>query len=421
MSSKDIKPYLAELNPEQAYAALRLWESDKSALQVIAGAGSGKTTTLVASVLAAIDAGFVASRIAIITFSRKAAYELKERLAKQNVKVGYAGTMHALAWKLLRSLGAKEKILLHQQSIRANILRNLFAEYKNVPDAILLSRQFLSTEKYAQGDSLYAQYLTQNGFIDFDTMISRATKNNAGKDLFDAVFVDEFQDTSPDQVSFIESLGAKKLFAVGDDWQSIYRFRGADVSLTRDFGRRFKNFERVYLVKNYRSQKYIVKLGNKIIRESKTYVKKKLEAIHKKQKKPVLFFTSKTTKVEDAWKDFLVYARKKLAFLTEESVHVLVRTNHVRIKLERNKPNNFEVMTIHKSKGLEFDNVIVFGIAEHLMPHRDNDLDEEVRILYVALTRARHFLGFVGWEKSDGTQRSAFLEPLVHHAKLVYI
>lgn len=411
----------ATLNPEQRSAATRLWKSQDSALQLIAGAGSGKTTTLVAATFGAIEAGFQAERIAVITFSRRAAHELRERFVKYNFTVGYCGTMHALAWRLLRESGSKQKILLHAVQARGRIARALFPGFAHIPEHVLLSGGFLSDAEEKQLDDTYTEKLKQTNQIDFDGMIAQATRLGAGAGRFDVLLVDEFQDTSPDQIAFIRSLAPQKLFAVGDDWQSIYRFRGADVAISQDFPKHFTGAARAYLVKNYRSGKSIVRLGNRTIRESKGYVKKKLAATHPTFHKPVLFFAPDTESPEKAWNHFLEKMPLKFGFLNSQKLHILVRTNSIRLLLEKQKPENVEILTIHKSKGLEFDNVIVFGIAEHLLPHRDNDFDEEVRILYVALTRARRFLGFVGWEKESGTGRSAFLPLLMRQCKLVYL
>lgn len=417
LSLADLK---GKLNPEQLAAATRLWTSNKAALQVIAGAGSGKSTTLVAAVFAAVDAGFTPERIAVITFSRRAAHELTERFTAQNFTPGYCGTMHALAWRLIRATGSRPRLILHAERIRGEIARRLFPELAHIPEKILLSGTFLNSEARARLQNQYAARLEANNEIDFDTMIARATASGMGSGKFDVVLVDEFQDTSPDQVVFINSLMPQKLFVVGDDWQSIYRFRGADVSITRDFTQQFAASERAYLVSNYRSGKSIVRLGNRVIRESGTYVKKKLRPTHPRYHKPVLFFAPDAEKSETVWMRYLAAYAKNAPHLKNEKVTVLVRTNGIRLELERHKPENFEILTIHKSKGLEFDNVIVFGVAEHLLPHRDNDFDEEVRILYVALTRARRYLGFVGWER-NGMARSAFLPLLMRKCRLIYI
>ena len=409
----------AALNKEQLLAATALWQGDADALQVIAGAGSGKTTTLVAAVFAAVEAGYKPERIAVITFSRRAAHELKERFAAKQLIPGYCGTMHALAWKFIRAEENPPRLLLNAEKERGRMARELFPEFGHIPEQILLSGDFLDTDQREKLAHAYAGLLARENKIDFDGMITRATQAEPGNGKFDAVLVDEFQDTSPDQVAFIRSLRAQKLFVVGDDWQSIYRFRGADVAITQNFLRHFDNARRVYLVQNYRSGKPIVKLGNRVIRSSRVYVKKQLKATHPAYSKPTLFFAAEAVSPENVWVGFLAAWRRKFPE-PQAKTTVLVRTNAIRLLLEKNKPDNFEILTIHKSKGLEFDNAVVFGVAEHLLPHRGNDADEEIRILYVALTRAKRFLGFVAWEK-NGQGRSVFLPLLMRECRLVYI
>lgn len=409
----------AGLNKEQRLAATALWQGNENALQVIAGAGSGKTTTLIAAVFAAVDAGYKPERIAVITFSRRAAHELAERFAAKELAPGYCGTMHALAWKLIRAEENPPQLLRNAETERGRLARALFPEFAHIPEQILLAGDFLDAEQKTKLAQTYTDFLARENKIDFDGMITGATRARLGSGKFDAVLVDEFQDTSPDQVAFIRSLAAQKLFVVGDDWQSIYRFRGADVSITQNFLRHFDNARRVYLVQNYRSGKPIVKLGNRVIRSSAVYVKKQLKATHPTYNKPTLFFAAAAAGPESVWSGFLAAWRQKFTG-PQAKTTVLVRTNAIRLLLEKNRPENFEILTIHKSKGLEFDNAVVFGIAEHLLPHRGNDADEEIRILYVALTRAKRFLGFVGWE-SNGQGRSPFLPLLMRECRLVYI
>jgi len=406
-----LNEHTINLNPEQRAAAEFLWKSHTRALQLIAGAGSGKTSTLIAAAMSAVKNGIAADKIAVITFSRRAANELKERFSKAEISLGYCGTMHALAWKILRRRGDKRQIQRHSEHVRGELARQLFSEFAHIPTHILTSRGFLSNEKVATLEEHYAAFLNEHQRLDFDTMIREAIPI-ADTTRFDTVLVDEFQDTSPDQVEFIKSLKPQKLFVVGDDWQSIYRFRGADVTITQNFADHFSESERLFLRKNYRSDKAIVRLGNRAIKLSKHYVRKKLSATHPKKLKPMLYFTPKSEKVEDVWHQFI-------AKYPAQKTTVLVRTNAIRELLEKNKPDYCDILTIHKSKGLEFDNVVVFGVAEHLIPHRENDYDEEVRIFYVALTRAKKSISFVAWQSGD--KHSAFLPFLMRHSKLVYI
>lgn len=418
---------IPSLSPEQHEAATCLWNNNIPALQVIAGAGSGKTTTLAAAAASAIAAGFSPGRIAIITFSKRAAGELSERLGQNRVQVGYCGTMHALAWRLIRQNnpnGLPPKIMKHPLLVKGKLARELFPEYGYIPEHIILGRGFLTVYQQRHLTMEFENALKRLNQVDFDMMIKSAKLGNLGQGLFDVVMVDEFQDTSPDQVEFIRSLNPRKLFVVGDDWQSIYRFRGAEVAVTRDFQAYFPGARRVYLKQNYRSGKAIVHLGNRAIRISREFLRKNLSATRKTLERPVLFFASERDRISEVWQAFLQFVRgsrhgQALAILNAKKVAVLVRTNALRLELEKSKPENFEILTVHKSKGLEFDNVVVFGIAEHNMPHRENDFDEEVRILYVALSRARNFLGFVGWEKAG--HRSRFLPFLMRRCRLIYI
>lgn len=411
-----------QLNKEQANAAAHLWRSDCHALQIIAGAGSGKTTTLTAAILGAIQAGYPAARIATLTFSRRAAHELKERLSQHGCTPGFCGTIHALAWKLIRQAKNPPRLIKHAGTFRAEIARQLFPQYEHVPEKILLRGNFLSGGDLGHLNKEYRSRLDTRNLIDFDGMISRASIGSLGLGLFDVVFVDEFQDTSPDQFQFIQSLQARKYFVVGDDWQSIYKFRGAEVELSRNFKKLMPSSEKMYLVKNYRSGRNIVRLGNGMIRRSRDYVKKRLKATRSSDARIVCFHT-RAENATAAWQKWLAALTSKsmperLLQKMGEKLVVLVRTNAQRLLLESNKPANWEILTIHKSKGLEFDNVLVFGIAEHSIPHRDNDFDEEVRILYVALTRARKFLGFVAWENRDA--RSVFLPYLMRKTQVSY-
>ncbi|MFZ5630796.1 MAG: UvrD-helicase domain-containing protein [Spirochaetota bacterium] len=407
--------YSAQLNAEQRAAAERLWKSPVPALQLIAGAGSGKTTTLVAAICAAVDHGFATDRIAVISFTRKSARELSDRLAAAGIRPGYCGTIHALAWRLLKAAGNPPRLLVHPEMARSQVIRKSVAGLGHIPERLLARPGFLSVADSQRVALDWRAFLDSQHLTDFDSMVSRASGLPQIAGLFDAIFIDEFQDTSPDQVDFALALAPRKLFVVGDDWQSIYRFRGADVSVSRQFPQLVPGAERMFLVKNYRSSRQIVALGNRTIRQSKVFVHKSLRPTIGAAQKPVVYLTE-AADMREAWRSFLVHLQATPRI--PRPLTLLVRTNAQRRLLEPLLPAGCEVMTIHKSKGLEFDHVLVFGIAEHSMPHRENDPDEEVRILYVALTRARRFLGFVGWEQNE--RRSPFLPFLLKHCTLQY-
>jgi superfamily I DNA/RNA helicase len=411
-------PPQSRLNSRQLDAATRLWSTPLKALQVVAGAGSGKTSTLIAAVEEAARQNFQPQRMAILTFSRRAAHELRDRLEVKNIRVGYCGTIHALAYRLLKDSGRTFSILKDSAALRASWLRQRHPHFEHLPTRVLARREFLTGDDASEWNTFFESYLFEHALLDFDSLVTAATRLPGLTGRFETVFVDVFQDTSPDQADFIRSLNAAKYFVVGDDWQSIYAFRGADVSLTRNFKSLFAGSDRVFLLHNYRSARHIVKLGNRAIRLSGDFVKKRLKATRSSAAKPVFFFARAET-AGAVWQKFLnkYLSLNKLPGVAD--LTVLVRTNALRRLIEAEAPEGLQVMTIHKSKGLEFDNVIVFGIAENSMPHRDNVYDEEVRLLYVAMTRARHFLGFVGWE--NGQSRSKFIPFLMRHCRLIYL
>lgn len=400
---------------EQQRAASLLWNKAPTALQLIAGAGSGKTTTLVNAVLQAQQHYARQSEIAVITFTRKAAYEMRERLAKADGQAGFIGTIHALAYRLLKH-DAQFSLLRNGDHIKATLLRNLLPSYAHIPVRFLLTSALLSDADKLKLEQAYQNYKNQHNYKDFDDLISMASTKPEFRHLYKVVFVDEFQDTSPDQVAFIQNLAAKKLFVVGDDWQSIYKFRGADVSITVNFNTYFPGATRLFLTKNFRSTSQIVRLGNKAIRLSSQFVKKKLVSHHGRGPAPRLFLAKSANPPFDAARSYQDWRIKK----GDGSARTfLVRTNLLRAGLEPLLLPGDTISTIHSAKGLEFDAVTIYGVAQHILPHRDGDFDEETRLFYVAITRARKHLDFVAWE--DGTQYSPYLPFLVKHCRLRYI
>ena len=413
------------MTQEQKLAANFLWQnSQRKALQVIAGAGSGKTTTLIAAVSSYAQCNGNTNKICLITFTKKAAQEMKERLNKQNISVGFIGTMHALAYQMIRkSKTTTLTIITDSDKICRELIQDKYQELRYIPTEFLLSNEYAQHPQVITLMQDYAHYKEERNLYDFEDLILKSTQLlnlNTIKNPYPIVLVDEFQDTSPSQLKLIQAMRSEKLFVVGDDWQSIYKFRGADISIMANFTKTIEGGARLFLTKNFRSQKKIVKLGNQAIQLSKNYIKKKLTSHYKSAQRPVcLIFNEKAytkNSLQQQWETVASWNQKR-NFCTNPTI--LVRTNIDQHKLRKVIPEKFPIITLHSAKGLEFEDVIIWGIQNTNMPHRWGDLDEEIRLLYVGITRAKSNLQFIAIEEAK--KSSYFLGFLVSQCKISYL
>ena len=401
------------MTEEQEKAAAYLWKNEKTqTLQLIAGAGSGKTTTLLKSLENFEKNSHVSGKVCLITFTKKAALEMQERLSKAQITADFVGTMHSLAYDML----AKQKksnlnIIQDSNQIYDQLIKERYPDLRYIPAEFLFYGEMSLKPEVLELKESYKNYKKEKQLYDFDDLILEAAdflKQGIITSPYKAVLVDEFQDTSPSQLEFIRGLNPKKLFVVGDDWQSIYKFRGADVSISINFAKHFENVQRLFLTKNFRSQKRVVQLGNQTIRLSREYISKKLTSHYKAGLKPVCHIIQKKRGQKDSlktnWEKLIKWNQKKNY---GSAFTILVRTNKEKNALEEIVPSDFQVLTIHSSKGLEFEHVIIWGIAEGNIPHRWGDLDEETRILYVGITRAKLSLQFIA--KDEENKNSFFL------------
>lgn len=400
-----------------------LYNSDKPALQLIAGAGSGKTGTIIEAAALAAKRYTSASKIGMVTFTRKAAAEMKERLVSRGIVGVYTGTMHSLAFRLASRSGLIRGTLLENDfELKQQVLRDLCPEFSHIPAEIVLGGKILSEQDVRRFNEEYQVRKKNLQQFDFDDLIMKVAHCPPEQPPFEVLFVDEFQDTSPDQVEFIKALNAKRVICVGDDWQSIYKFRGADVRVSLNFNHAFPRYDKLFLTENFRSQKRIVKLGNKAIRLSSQYVKKRLTSHFKAADKPALFIQrlNREADLAEILQNYYKKIEKERKRRTiETGITFLVRTNYILQKLKPFLRSSDTILTIHSAKGLEFEQVTVFGIAEHILPHRWGDEDEETRLLYVAITRARQKLHFVAWAEIRSNSR--FLPFLAKECKTFYL
>lgn len=406
---------------------------------VLAGAGAGKTKTLVEKVVNIIrQTDVLPENILILTFSRKAAEEIKSRII---INAGgfadkiISGTFHSFCLYLLKNYGDSfmeisgysifPEIIDDQQSekILNDIIKNNKEKLNGLPFNMIYgfiqSRKFLkkhtvnkleSTGILNEIDNIITGYGTikkEKALIDFDDMMQMAIlllgkyseiRNDIQK-RFSYVFVDEFQDTSEDNFRLLKMILSDNpnLFAVGDDFQSIYGFRGSSMNYIINPGRYFSGTRKHVLGINYRSKKEIVALAEKFIRKNKNRSSKKLKSA--KGSGSVI----KAEFVRDMDEEAL-YIDRLLNSIDSRNIAVLYRNNFQGELLKQKlciDESRVQLMTMHASKGLEFETVIIAGLSDKIIPDRSSDLEEERRLLYVAITRAEINLYLIFYLKDD--------------------
>lgn len=263
----------------------------------------------------------------------------------------------------------------------------------------------------------YKKYCINKSYLDFNDLITTSIslfKNNKDiarhyRNRFNYILVDEFQDVNNLQVELLKLLltSRNKLFCVGDDWQSIYGFRGSNPEYILNFETHFKNAGIIKLNLNYRSTQNIVEAGNEVIRKNKYRVDKQMTAIKKSARKIVVYSGNDLAEnVEYATKEVKKllkegYAGDDILFLYRRSKMFSEYRNRFRREKIR-----IQAKTIHAAKGLEAKIVFIVGLKEgyggfpdiwlkdrlfQVIKKANHDLllEEERRLFYVAVTRAR--------------------------------
>ena len=284
----------------------------------------------------------------------------------------------------------------------------------------------------------YQEALASAGEIDFHDMINRATdlvETGRYRSPFGYILVDEFQDISPSRARLLKALldnspGAQ-LFAVGDDWQAIYRFGGSDIAVMREFGDHFGAFERIDLATTFRCADRIAAVATDFVLRNPAQIRKTVRATRKADRPAVyigLPCEQELSLLKEALDRIAEDARRHGG--TSE-VLLLGRYRHLRPlnldALPKQYPGlRFTWMTVHRSKGLEADYAVILGLCsgKHGFPVEIADdplLDlvlaapeahpnaEERRLLYVAITRARRQAFLL----ADGGPPSEFVTELI--------
>jgi ATP-dependent DNA helicase UvrD/PcrA len=516
----DAEKILAGLNPEQRAAV----ETTRGPLCIIAGAGTGKTTTITRRIAWQVASGaFAPEHIVAVTFTDKAAGELRGRLRVLGVDGVRASTFHSAALALLRHFeGDPGRILASKALLLRRIGNSLPGAFRFRPAGDLATEiEWAKNRRVTPGtyhDRLgeheppiprdlmgrvfgeYERRKAADGLIDFEDLLERAVRLLEGNDSVRAAVherrraftVDEYQDVNLLQQSLLDLwLGERdELCAVGDDYQAIYSFTGASAEWLLALPRRFPNVHVVRLERNYRSTPQVLELANRLVPRlrgaPKTLattspggpapivapgldVAQHVRELHAAgvplEEMAVLVRTNaRTSEFEEAFHEAVIpfqgasllardAARQllkalrgrhgpaadvvrelavaqgllaeipeklgereqtrqadlaRLVRLAEEfdgEVDGFVALLHERFGESAGR--GVHLLTLHRAKGLEWEAVFLPRVEEGELPVRRGDVEEERRLFYVGLTRAKTHL-LVTWEGKP----SRFLDEL---------
>lgn len=327
---EDSKNYLQGLNPAQREAVETLY----GPLLVIAGAGSGKTKTLVCRMAHLVEKGIPPEKILLLTFTRRAAREMIERaslLLKKDFHKVTGGTFHSLCHTMLRQYGsligyspnftlldrtdAEDLFNLLKTGLglsdgkkrfpKKDTLASLYSKILNQEKSLeeLLASEYPQFLEFLPDIQRlfveYKIYKKEHQLMDYDDLLLNwleilknypQIREEMGK-RFNFIMIDEYQDTNTLQGEIIRYMASnhQNVMVVGDDSQSIYRFRGANYRNIFDFPKIFPQTKIIKLEQNYRSTQPILDLANVIIANSKIKYTKTLFTLKKEGAKPVLF------------------------------------------------------------------------------------------------------------------------------------
>ena len=443
----DAEGILHGLNQDQRAAVLHDHEKNAQLL-ILAGAGSGKTSVLTKRIQYRIAMGVNPENILALTFTAKAASEMRERVQKlfPGAPVRLC-TFHSLALYMLKQkIGARfayelvgfSKPPVPQESPAEDFMENLVRQKIS---ARQLDREHLFDDSLplslnSRLEKMRASVL-ESGQVVFEDLIYLAIRLLEGHEdareyfhrQWTEILVDEYQDINPSQYRMVKALlgERKSLFVVGDDDQAIYGFRGADIGNINRFCEDFKESSLIRLEWNYRSTSNILHLANEIFENKPLRLRKVLRAgnpngshgnpLFKENRKPEVWVSENP--VEEMMKIICKIKELRQAYdLAWKNFAILVRYNRQRAYYEEvlrdaelpvagaeagegeEVEDGIHIETVHASKGLQYAVVFYAGLAEGLTPgectggakERKKQLDEERRLYYVGVTRAEAYL-----------------------------
>lgn len=452
-------------------------------LLVVAGAGSGKTLTILGKINYLVKYKKINKNdILCISFTKASSDSLKEKIKKEFNLDMKVYTFHKLSLEILKENKIRYTIadpntlddiihkfiyidVLNNKKYMKTILKYFKIKYKNKQEYIKyieknenveMLEKLISTfihlfkcngykledfnlflkkakrnifnYKYNKNFLIivlniyleYEKYLKENKEIDFDDMIINATEivnKKRIKHKYKYIIIDEYQDTSLVRFNLIKEILDKtnsKLMVVGDDFQSIYRFTGCDVSLFLNFKKYFKKAKILKIQNTYRNSQELIDIAGSFVMKNKKQINKKLKS-SKHIEKPIkiIYYQNIRRKFIELITEIYEKTNKPILILGRNNKDINILLSD-KIKLENdnliymnNKNIKMRYLTVHKSKGLEEENVIILNMEDKLLgfPNKIEDskllkyvtknkekylYSEERRLFYVALTRTKN-------------------------------
>ena len=313
------------LNDKQKEALL----ATKGPLLILAGAGSGKTKVVTSKIAYLIEELQVPSwKILAITFTNKAANEMRDRVSKlidEDISSMWIGTFHSICVRILRKnidkIGYSSSFTIYDRDDQITVVkeaigdlgldrdvykpRSLVNDISNIKSEGLSPKEYIDLNKtnffkenLGKIYEIYEKKLVSNNALDFDDLLIKTVDilrdykdvRDFYRSKFEYIFVDEYQDTNKIQYEFIKLVAGKEpnLTVVGDNDQSIYKWRGADINNILNFHKDFPGAKIVKLEQNYRSTQKILEVANKVIENNRTRIEKNLWT-SRNEGKPVVY------------------------------------------------------------------------------------------------------------------------------------
>lgn len=410
---------------------------------VIAGAGSGKTLTIVGKIKYLLNIGYKSDQILCISFTNDAVNSLINKINKsfnKKIKIDVF-TFHKLAINIFNHYNKKvnlvnEELLKYiinefflsncDNNIRLLILAKKYYDLKYLKNIIfhfitIFKSKGLSIDDYfnffkknskkintflAITLYIYVNYELEKksqNLIDFDDLVFDATKLLKNKyKKYKYIIIDEFQDTSYIRLLLIKKLmklNETKLMLVGDDYQSIYKFSGSDINIFLNSNKYINNLKIMYLENTYRFSNELAFISGDFISKNKFQFKKNLKSL-KTNSKPIKIYYYK--KENELYK-LIDYINNEILILGRNNNDILPFYKPNKLGIINSK---LRYLTVHKSKGLESNEVILINLSNNLLgfPSKIKDTkelsfitrkdtikyEEERRLFYVALTRSKN-------------------------------